>query len=435
MQRTFIIHLSQLATPKGDGQQRGSAMGNLRILQDAAIFIEDGTIVFVGTTDEVLKQVHSTVDCTVIDGTGKCAVPGFVDSHTHFIFGGYRPEEFLMRLQGAAYLDIMRAGGGIQSTVEQTRAASEETLMALGKARLKEMLAQGVTTVEGKSGYGLDLSCEQKQLRVMRTLNETGPVEVVPTYLGGHAVPPEYAGRTDAYIQFMLETVLPLIKEAHLAEFCDVFCEAGVFSVEQSRKLLAGAQELGFPSKIHADEIEPLGGAELAGELHAVSADHLLRTSADGIAALAKNKVVATLLPCTAFCLGKPYAPARKMIDSGCAVALASDFNPGSCFCDSIPLMIALGVIHMGMTIEETLTALTLNGAAAVGRADRIGSLEPGKQAAVVLLGYPAYSFLAYHTGANLVDTVLKKGTVVYENKMFHESGFHNHPLVGRQHV
>lgn len=340
-----------------------------------------------------------------------------------------------MRLQGTAYLDIMRAGGGIRSTVEQTRAASEETLVALGKARLQEMLAQGVTTVEGKSGYGLDLSCEQKQLRVMHALNQEGPVEVVPTYLGGHAVPPEYAGRTDAYIQFMLETVLPQIKEAHLAEFCDVFCEAGVFSVKQSRKLLAGAQRLGFPSKIHADEIEPLGGAELAGELHAVSADHLLRASADGIAALAKNKVVATLLPCTAFCLGKPYAPARKMIDSGCAVALASDFNPGSCFCDSIPLMIALGVIHMGMTIEETLTALTLNGAAAVGRADRIGSLEPGKQADVVLLGYPAYSFLAYHTGANLVDTVLKKGTVVYENKMFHESGFHNHPLVGRQHV
>lgn len=422
MQRTLITHLSQLATPQGLGPQRGSAMGNLRILQDAAIYIEDGTLVHVGATDEVLKQVHSTADCTVIDGTGKCAVPGFVDSHTHFIFGGYRPEEFLMRLKGAAYLDIMRAGGGIQSTVEQTRTASEETLMALGKTRLQEMLAQGVTTVEGKSGYGLDLSCERKQLRVMHALNQEGPVEVVPTYLGGHAVPPEYAGHTDAYIQFMLETVLPQIKAAHLAEFCDVFCEQGVFSVEQSRRLLVGAQRLGFPSKIHADEIEPLGGAELAGELHAVSADHLLRASDAGIAALANNNVVATLLPCTAFCLGKPYAPARKMIDSGCAVALASDFNPGSCFCDSIPLMIALGVIHMGMTIEETLTALTLNGAAAVGRADRIGSLEPGKQADVVLLGYPAYSFLAYHTGANLVDMVLKKGTVVYENEMFHGS-------------
>lgn len=415
LKRTLITHLAQLATPLGDGMRCGPAMGRLRVLEDAAVYLEEDRIVRVDTTDAVLRQVRDPDGCAVIDGTGRCAVPGFVDSHTHFIFGGYRPDEFLARLRGAAYLDLLRAGGGIQRTVAQTRAASEETLFALGRARLRGMLEQGVTTAEGKSGYGLDLSCELRQLRVMRALDREGPVEVVPTYLGGHAVPAEYAGRPEAYLDFMLETVLPQVKAGRLAEFCDVFCEEGVFSVAQSRRLLRGAQKLGFGCKIHADEIRPLGGAELAGELKAVSADHLLTASPEGAAALARNGVVATLLPCTAFCLAKPYAPARAMIDSGCAVALASDFNPGSCFCNSIPLMMALAVIHMGMTAEEALTALTLNGAAAVGRAGRVGSLEPGKQADIVLLRYPSYAYLVYHTGANLVDTVLKKGRVVYE--------------------
>lgn len=423
MEECLLYHISQLATPKGNCLQHGNRMRKLEVITDAAVFIADGRIRETGTTNDLLGRygARGGERCRFIDLTGHAVLPGFVDSHTHFLFGGYRPEEFLMRLGGTGYMDIMRLGGGIQNTVDATRAASPEKLEEEGRKRLADMLSMGVTTVEGKSGYGLDRECELKQLRVMKKLDQTQPVDIVPTYLGAHAIPREYKGNGDGYIDFMLHRVLPQVKEEGLARFCDVFCEEGVFSALQSRRLLEEAKAMGFEPKIHADEIVSLGGGELACELQAVSADHLLAVSDSGIDMLAASETTATLLPCTAFCLAKPYAPARRMIDSGCGVALASDYNPGSCFTNSIPLMLALAVIHMGMTMEEAICAMTLNGAAALGCADTIGSIEAGKKADLVILAYPDYRFLVYHTGKNIVETVIKEGKIVYGSEK--ESG------------
>ncbi len=276
------------------------------------------------------------------------------------------------------------------------------------------MMAFGVTTVEGKSGYGLNLDTELKQLSVYQALQACHPLDIAVTFLGAHATPKEYNGDSDAFITLVMEEMLPRVAEAHLAEFCDVFCEKNVFSVDQSRRLLLRAQELGLKSKIHADEIVQLGGAELAAEIHAVSADHLLQVSDQGIQAMARSGVVATLLPATAFSLKEDYARGRYMIDQGCAVALATDFNPGSCFSNSIPLMFALSTLYMGMSPEEAVMAMTLNGAAAIGRADTIGSLDPGKQGDLVILEYPSHRFLPYHVGVNIVETVVKKGNVIF---------------------
>lgn len=414
MKKTLIINASQVATPQGFKAKKGLEMKDLLTIEHGAIYIEDGIIKDVGNTKAVVSKVDIN-ECDVIDATGKCVLPGFVDSHTHFIFGGYREDEFVSRLEGAQYLDILNMGGGIQSTVKSTKSSSFEELYNLGLERLKGMLAQGITTVEGKSGYGLDLECELKQLKVMKELNNNNPIDVVSTYLGAHAIPSEYKGRSSEYVDYMIKEVLPKVKEEDLAEFCDVFCEEGVFSIEESRKLLLQAQKLGFKSKIHADEIVQLGGGELAAEISSVSADHLLMVSDKGVKDISENDVVATLLPCTAFCLAKPYAPARKIIDNGAAVALASDFNPGSCFANSVPLMLALAVIHMKMTIEEAITAVTLNGAAAIDKAESIGSIEIGKKADLVILKYPSYKFLVYNTGTNIVEKVLKAGEVVYE--------------------
>jgi len=418
MKRSIILHAAQIATPQGFSGKKGREMGEIRLIEDGAVYSEDGVIRLVGTTSDVLKQLElfeNDIPFETINAESKCLIPGFVDSHTHFIFGGYRAGEFIRRLEGAAYLDILSEGGGIQSTVRSTRSSSKRQLVLDGLKRLDAMLMQGVTTLEGKSGYGLDLDCEIKQLYAMRECALRHPVEIAVTYLGAHAVPEEFKGDTDGYVDFMIDTVLPQVSGEGLAEFCDVFCEEGVFTVEQSRRLLKAAAELGLDAKIHADEIVPLGGAELAASLHAVSADHLLMATDEGIKQLATASTVATLLPCTAYCLGKPYAPARRMIDGGCCVALASDFNPGSCFTNSIPLILSLAAIYMGMTPEEILTAITLNGAAAIGRAGRIGSIEPGKQADMLLLEYPDYRFLIYHSAVNIVDTVIKNGELCYK--------------------
>ena len=348
---------------------------------------------------------------------GRCVLPGFVDSHTHFVFGGERAEEFGWRLRGDSYMDIMRRGGGIASTVKATRACNHIQLRTRAEDLLKRMSQMGVTTVEGKSGYGLDKDTELEMLRVMRCLNkdEHRRVDIVPTFLGAHAVPEEYQGRTDDYVDFLIREVMPAVREHGLAEFCDVFCEEGVFSIGQSRRLLTAARQLGFGLKLHADEIVPLGGAELAAELGAVSADHLLHASDAGIRALAGRDTVATLLPLTAFALREPCARGREMIDAGCAVALATDLNPGSCFSGSIPLTFALACIYMHLSIEEAITALTLNGAAALGRADRIGSIEPGKQGDMVVLNTDNFHFLTYYIGMNCVYTTVKGG-VIYPN-------------------
>lgn len=408
----IIKNAAELATPQGDKAIFGKQMNDLKVIPDGAVVIEKGTIKAVGTTKEITKHFDES-QYSVIDASGKCVVPGFVDSHTHFLFGGYRPDEFFMRLNGKSYMEIMEAGGGIQNTVNATRQSSFDTLFQSGMQRLDSMLSFGITTVEGKSGYGLDLENEIKQLKVMKRLNEEHPVDVVSTFLGAHAVPTEFDGRSSDYIDFIISDVLPQVVEENLAEFCDVFCEKGVISIDLSRRLLLAAKEIGLRIKIHADEIERLGGAELAAELQAASADHLLEVSDEGIRQLSEKKVIATLLPATAFCLNKRYAAGRQMIDQGCAVALASDYNPGSCFTDSVPLLFALACINMKMSAEEALTALTLNGAAALCRADRIGSIEEGKAADLVILKYPSYKYLVYNTAVNIVDQVIKNGELI----------------------
>lgn len=416
--KTMVYNIGQLATPLGTSSRRGKEMGELRVLSNAAVYAEDGIIRAVGSQEEVLREHPLTeMDCCM-DAGQKAVIPGFVDSHTHFLFGGYREQEFLDRIAGTPYLELLRRGGGIQATVSATREISREEMKRLGKQRMREMLAQGVTTMEGKSGYGLDEACELKMLSVMQELKQESCMDLAVTYLGAHAVPLEYTGRSKEYVRFLTERMLPMIREQHLAEFCDVFCEDGVFDIEETRTILQAAKRLGFALKLHADEIECLGGAELAAELGATSADHLLAISDNGIAALAEKHVVATLLPNTAFCLAKPYAPARKLIDGGAAVALASDYNPGSCFSNSIPLMLALAVIHMHMSMEEALTALTLNGAAALGHADTIGSIEVGKKADLLILRYPSYQFLVYHTGVNQVEHVIKAGRILEGGKI-----------------
>lgn len=412
MRDTIILNSSEICTPIGKTARFGKEMRDIKNIKNGAIVIKDGIIEDVDTTRNIIEK-YDLEKFKIIDAENKCIVPGFVDSHTHFIFGGYRPEEFLMRLNGASYMDIMRAKGGIENTVRSTRKSSFEKLYELGLERLNSMLAFGVTTVEGKSGYGLDLETEIRQLEVMKKLNEEHAIDIVSTFLGAHAVPGEFEGHGDKYIDFIIEKVLPEVSKKKLAEFCDVFCEDDVISIELSEKLLKKAKEMGFEAKIHADEIVSLGGAELAGKVKAISADHLLAASEKGIESLIKNKVVATLLPATAFSLNKPYAKARKMIDSGCAVSLASDFNPGSCFTNSIPLIFALACIHMKMSAEEALTALTLNGAAALNRADSIGTIEKGKMADLIILKYESYNYLVYNTAVNIVHRVIKKGKVV----------------------
>lgn len=412
----IVIHADELATSRGFQARTGKAMNDLHIVRDGAICIQNGIITAVGETAEVMATVDPQA-FTVIDASGKAVLPGFVDSHTHFIFGGYRAEEFGWRLQGMSYMDIMARGGGIASTVDATRQADLATLVRTGRHRLDAMLAFGVTTVEGKSGYGLDRDTEIRQLEAMAILQEEHPVDIVATFLGAHAVPREFRGRSDAYLEFIIADVLPLVAERRLAEFCDIFCEDQVFSIDQSRRLLRRAKKLGLKLTLHADEIVPLGGTELAVELGAISADHLLQASDEGIRGMAEAGVVATLLPLTAFGLKEPYARGREMIDQGCAVALATDLNPGSCFSNSVPLLLALATLYMELTPEEALTAITLNGAAAIDRADRVGSLEPGKQGDVVILAYPSYRFIPYHMGVNTVQSVIKKGRLVFDQQ------------------
>jgi imidazolonepropionase len=411
----IIKNASQVVTCSGFAAKRGAAMADLGVIDNGAVVIEEGIIRAVGPTARVVPADISGYE--VIDAAGRAVLPGFVDSHTHLVFGGYRAEEFGWRLRGMHYMEIMQRGGGIVSTMQATRRAAREELEAAARKRLDTLLAFGVTTVEGKSGYGLDLATELKQLEVMQALSGRHPVEVVPTFMGAHAVPPEFKGRTDDYVDFVIATVLPAVADKKLAQFCDIFCEQNVFSIEQSRRLLTRAKELGFGLKLHADEIVRIGGAELAAEMGAVSADHLLQASDQGIADMAATGVVATLLPGTAFSLKEAYARGRHMIDQGCAVALASDLNPGSCFTESMPLIVALSCLYMGLTPEEAISAATLNGAAALGMADTIGSLDAGKQADLVILEFPTYHFIPYHIGVSTVQTVIKKGQVVFEKQ------------------
>lgn len=410
-EKILIRNASEVVTCSGFEAKKGAAMSDVGVIEDGAVAVSKGIITHVGPTEEVLKQIDVS-EYLEVDASGRSLLPGFVDSHTHFVFGGYREEEFAWRMKGDSYMSIMERGGGIVNTMNATRKTSYDDLFGDAYERLDTMMDMGVTTVEGKSGYGLDLATELIQLRIMEELNEEHPVDIVSTFLGAHAVPPEFAGRTDAYVDYLIDEVLPNVRNEHSVTFCDVFCEPGVFSVEQSERLLKAARSLRFKLKLHADEIVCSGGAELAARMKAVSADHLLQISDTGIKRLAHCGTIATLLPLTAFSLDEPYAPGRKMIDAGCAVALASDLNPGSCFSCSIPLLFALACIRMKLSPEEALTALTINGAAAVGRAKKVGSIDVGKKADMVLLKFPSYKFLPYHVGMNIVDTVIKDGVL-----------------------
>jgi imidazolonepropionase len=405
MNNYIIINIGQLVTCSGFAAKRGKSMSGIGIINDAAVVITRGMITYAGPYCDRLPLDRSE-DYQTIDAEDNAVLPGFIDSHTHFVFGGYREEEFSRRMQGDSYMSVMNRGGGIYSTVRATREAPFATLKSDACKRLDKMLGMGVTTVEGKSGYGLDIETELKQLRVMKELKQEHTVDIVSTYLGAHAVPHDYTERE--YVDFMIREVLPQIRDGNLAECCDIFCEKDVFGVEESRRFLLAAKEMGFRLKLHADEIVYTGGAELAAELGALSADHLLQISEKGIGALSNSQTIATLLPCTAFSLKEDYAKGREMIDAGCAVALATDLNPGSCFTSSIPLTIALACIYMKMSPEEAVTALTINAAAALGKADSIGSIDTGKKGDLIILEYPSYKFLLYNVGMNCVKTVIK---------------------------
>ncbi len=409
----LIENIGELVTIAGSTRRGREAMRDIRVLSGpASVLIRDGKIAYAGLSADC-PQVGTEVER--IDAEGHCVLPGFVDSHTHLVFGGFREDEFQWRLAGESYMSIMEKGGGIAATTTATREASAEELTEAALLHLRSMLRMGVTTMEAKSGYGLDKETELRQLEVAKRLDEMQPIDVVSTYLGAHDIAPEYKGDPDGYIDFIIREMLPIVKERGLARNVDIFTEKNVFDLEQSRRLLSAAQDMGFATKMHADEIYPLGGAGLAADLGCLSADHLLKISDKDIDKMAKSQTVSTLLPLTAFSLMDDYAPARKMIDAGCAVALASDLNPGSCFSCSIPLMIALATIYMHMSVEEAVTALTINAATALGLQDEIGSIEEGKAGDVVILRYPSYKFLSYHFGMNIVETTVKGG-IPYHN-------------------
>lgn len=412
--RNLIIKNATLVTPLGKEALRGAEMSQLLVRENVDVLVIEGKICHIDDAGKLPE--YDEREFQIIDAKGRVLLPGFVDSHTHLIFGGYRPDEFGWRLNGESYMSIMRRGGGIQSTVNATRGESAEKLAEKAQWFIDRMSRMGVTTVEAKSGYGLDLDSELKMLEATRILKdeESQKVNIVPTFLGAHAVPCEYKGNTSGYVDLIINEMIPEVKDK--AEFFDIFTEKDVFEIEDSRKMMRAAREAGFKLKLHADEIVTLGGAELAAEEGAVSADHLLHVSDEGIRLMAEKGVVATLLPLTAFALREPYAPARKFIEAGAAVALATDLNPGSCFSGSIPLTIALACIYMQMTVEETITALTLNGAAALDMADSVGSIEIGKNADMVLLEFSNYRMLPYYVGMNCVRATVHNGNIVHYN-------------------
>jgi imidazolonepropionase len=409
----LVYNAAQVLTVASPGgPQRGAAMGDLGIVPDGAVAVRDGRVLAVGPTAALKERVQAA---HALDADGRVVMPGFVDPHTHLVWAGERADEFEMRVAGASYLEIMAAGGGIMSTVRHTRAASLEDLVAQTRPRLARMLAHGTTTVEIKTGYGLNTTDELKQLTAIRRLQAETPATLVPTFLGAHAVPAEFKGRTDEYVDLVVEEMLPAVAQEDAPPlFCDVFCEEGAFSLEQSRRVLEASQALGFGLKIHVDEFKPLGGTRLAVELGATSADHLVCTPPEEIELLARSDTIAVALPGTPFGLGHhEYTPARALIDAGGAVALATDCNPGTCWCESMQLMIALACRTMGMTPAEAISAATINAAHAVGLGGEVGSLEPGKRADLILLDVPSYQHLGYRFGTNLVEKIVVGGRLL----------------------
>ncbi len=431
----LIVHsASQLVTVAGDSPRRGTSQGDLQIIENGAVAVSDGRIVTVGPSAEILGQ--ATASTRLIDAGNHVVLPGFVDAHTHVIFAGDRADEFDMRLRGATYLEIMKAGGGIMSTVRATRAASVEQIVVESNDRLAQMVTHGTTTVECKTGYGLDTATELKMLRAIADLAASLPIDLIPTFLGAHVVPAEYKGREEQYVDLVVNEMLPAVAEehvrlwesehvrgaahtptsahAHMPLFCDVFCDDGAFTLAQSHRILSRAEHLGFALKIHADEFANLGGAALAADLGAASADHLMVTPRDEMVRMAKADVVAVLLPGTTFGLGKfDFADGRAFVESNVPVALGTDMNPGTSWCGSMPLMMAIATRYERLTPAEAIVAATLNAAYATGVGDRVGSLQPGKQADILISNVPDYWDLAYRYGANPIRTVIKRGRVI----------------------
>ncbi|MGE7666640.1 imidazolonepropionase [Ureibacillus composti] len=416
---TLIKNANEVITLKGNGQgpRTKEAMKEIGIIENGSVLVNQDRIVAIGTFEELQKEYSELIaEAEVIDATGKVVMPGLVDCHTHLVHGGTRENEFNMRLNGSTYMEIMNAGGGIHSTTRSTRQASFEELYEKTYNHLNEFLKYGITTVEAKSGYGLDWENEKKQLEVAKKLQETHVVDIVSTFMGAHAVPAEYKGREDEFVEIVINEMLPKVAEEQLAEFNDVFCEKGVFTPEQSRRILEAGKQYGLTPKIHADEIEPYEGAELAAEVGAISAEHLLVASDEGIKKMAEAGTIAVLLPGTAFFLRAPFARGRLMVDEGVPVAISTDFNPGSSPTISLPFIMNLACMNMGLTLEEVLTATTINAACAINRGDQIGSLEEGKKADILVLNVPNYKQLQYYYGMNHTQLVMKNGRVVVKD-------------------
>ncbi|HSS50893.1 MAG TPA: imidazolonepropionase [Thermoanaerobaculia bacterium] len=411
----LLIHdLAEVATPVGTSPRRGADQRRVSRLRGAEVLCRDGRIAFVGDSGERLRLFGELPAAERLDGQGGTLIPGFVDPHTHLPWAGTREEEFVARLAGTTYQEIAAAGGGILATVASTRRASEDELVANVRRRMDQMLAWGTTTAEAKSGYGLNAEDELKQLRAIRRATAEHPVDLVPTLLAAHEVPPELQQDRGRYLDQICDEIVPATAEAGLARFCDVFCETGVFSAAESRRVLEAGVRHGLAPRLHADEFADSGGAELAAELGALSADHLMAVSPAGIDALAGSGVTAVLLPGTSFFLMKHrYAPARALIEAGVPVALATDCNPGSSHTESMPMVVVLAVLELGLTIAESLTAATLNSACSLGLGAEIGSIEAGKRADLVLLAAPNLLHLVYHYGINPVAAVVKGGSVV----------------------
>ena len=412
----LIVNADELVTLAGDNQKprTGKEMQEIGIIRNGGLAIKDGRIIAVGKTPDVTKSFKAE---NVASANGKIVMPGFVDPHTHLVFAGSREEEFQLHIEGASYLEILKAGGGILRTVRETRKASVEKLVDYGIETLDVMLEHGTTTVEAKSGYGLTTRDEMKMLEAIQRLNQLHSVDLVPTFLGAHAIPQEFSNNAEDYVNLIVDEMIPKVTEKGLAEFCDVFCERGVFSLEQARRILMAGKNCGLKLRLHADEMSPLGGAELAASIGALSADHLLFASEEGIKAMASKGVIATLLPAAAFSLmSGRYADARIMINHRAPVALGTDFNP-NCWVENQQIVIALACHLMKLTPAEAITATTINAAHAINRAKEIGSLEVGKKADITILDVPNHKFLGYRFGVNLVDKVIKNGRIVIDRE------------------
>lgn len=407
----LIYNIGVLVTSKEIETINKTFMENIEVLNNAYVAIKNGHIFSVGEGDYDNSLIDSKT--LLIDAENNVVTPGLIDSHTHLVHGGSRENEMFLKAKGATYMDILNAGGGILSTVKATKQATKEELVEKAKISLKKMLGFGVTTVESKSGYGLDLETEIKQLEVNKILDKEQPIDIVSTFMGAHAIPPEYKENKNEFIKKVIQ-MLPVIKEKNLAEFCDIFCEHGIFSIEDSRQILKEAKALGFKLKIHADEIESIGGAELAGELETTSSEHLMAISNQGIIALKNNGVIANILPGTSFYLKKEYAPVRKMIENNVQIALSTDYNPGSCPTENLQLIMQIAALYLNMSPIEVIKAVTINGAKSLNKEKQIGSIEVGKKADLVIFNSKSLEYILYHFGVNHTKMVIKNGKIVY---------------------